>query len=499
VSLRVRISLALLLIAALLVAPAIYGLINLWELRQIAADLKSRDAQAILALGRLNAALQKVAHEQRIHAALGAEPSEGRTAAERRLGEAATRADASFGILASAGYEAESDEARRLWEETARVAAEARRRVEAGELAAAEELQRGTVDPAFAALDAALDPIGQAIDQAADLQVLRAGEIAAEAVRTTLAALAVAVVVALAVGYWLARSIGRPVDQLGRATRVVAAGAFDPDLTVSTRRHDELGELARSFTAMTTQLAELDRLKAEFVSVASHELKTPLSVIRGYVALLRRGTYGTPDEKTDRVLGRIDTQVDQLDRMIRRLLDVSRFEAGGGRLELTEIELAPFLAHFEEAFEALAVQNEIALDERLGPDLPETIVGDADRLNEVFGNLLSNAFKFTRPGGRITLSATRAEVAGGEGIEVAVVDTGVGIPEDKLPRVFEKFFQVGDGEQPRHAGSGLGLAIAKEIVDAHGGAIDVESRLGEGTKFRVLLPVRPPAHRPASD
>jgi len=495
VNLRTRISLALLVIAALLVAPAIYGLVNLRELRQIAADLKSRDAQAILALGRLNAALQKVAHEQRIHAVLGSEPSEGRTAAERRLGEAATRADASFALLSSAGYEAESDEARRLWEETARVAAEVRRRVEAGDLAAAEALQRGTVEPAFAALDAALDPIGEAIDQAGDLQVLRAGEIAAEAVRTTLAALAVAVLVALAVGYWLARSIGRPVDQLGRATRVVAAGAFDPDLTVSTRRADELGDLARSFSAMTGQLAELDRLKAEFISVASHELKTPLSVIRGYVALLRQGTYGTPGEKAEKVLARIDTQVDQLDRMIRRLLDVSRFEAGGGRLELTEIELAPFLAHFEEAFEALAVQNDIALEKVLGPDLPATITGDADRLNEVFGNLLSNAFKFTRRGGRIRLAAARAEVAGGEGLEIAVSDTGVGIPEDKLPRVFEKFFQVGDGEQPRHAGSGLGLAIAKEIVDAHGGAIDVESRVGEGTTFRVLLPVRPSLDR----
>lgn len=494
-SLRSRISLALLVITALLVAPAIYGLVNLWELRQIAADLKSRDAQAILALGRLNAALQKVAHEQRIHAALGAEPSEGRTAAERRLAQAATQADAGFALLAAAGYGAESEEARSLWEETARVAAEARRRVEAGELPAAEELQRGTVEPAFAALDAALDPIGQAIDQAGDLQVLRAGEIAAEAVRTTLVALAFAVVVALVVGYWLARSIGGPVDQLGRATRVVAAGAFDPDLTVSTRRRDELGDLARSFTSMTAQLAELDRLKAEFVSVASHELKTPLSVIRGYVTLLRQGTYGTPDEKTDRVLARIDTQVEQLDRMIRRLLDVSRFEAGGGRLELSEIELAPFLAHFEEAFEALAVQNDIALEMALGPDLPATITGDADRLNEVFGNLLSNAFKFTRPGGRIALFAARAEVAGGEGVEVAVADTGVGIPEDKLPRVFEKFFQVANGEQPRSAGSGLGLAIAKEIVDAHGGAIDVESRAGEGTTFRVLLPIRPPLDR----
>src|SRR5690606_28012520 len=203
-------------------------------------------------------------------------------------------------------------------------------------------------------------------------------------------------------------------------------------------RPDEIGDLAHSFHRMTEQLAELDRLKAEFVSVASHELKTPLSVIKGYLSLLLDGIYGEISEEQRKILSSVGDQTDRLARLIQQLLDVSRFEAGGGRLEIHTIELRPFLEELATSFEALAVQNEIDFAIRLGPDLPETIEGDADRLNEVVGNLLSNAFKFTPRNGRIRMRAGRAD----GGIGIAISDTGVGVPQDKITRIFEKFFQV---------------------------------------------------------
>jgi signal transduction histidine kinase len=273
----------------------------------------------------------------------------------------------------------------------------------------------------------------------------------------------------------------------------VAEGDFEPDVRVPAERTDELGDLARSFGTMTEQLAELDRLKAEVVSVASHEIKTPLSVIRGYVALLADGIYGQVNDQQKKTLEAVSDQVDRLTRLVHRLLDISRFEAGGGRLELRRINVRDFLEELTSGFRVLAFQNGIDFHVDVAGDTPVNIEGDADRLNEVLGNLLSNAFKFTERGGRITLSACRD----GTGVEVEVADTGVGIPPDKLPKIFEKFYQVENPAQPRSAGSGLGLAIAREIVEAHGGTIGAESAVGEGTRFRVTLPERPPASRAA--
>jgi signal transduction histidine kinase len=268
----------------------------------------------------------------------------------------------------------------------------------------------------------------------------------------------------------------------------VAEGDFDPNVQVPTERTDEIGDLSRSFHTMTAQLAELDRLKAEFVSVASHEIKTPLSVIRGYVSLLADGIYGEVNDQQKKTLESVSDQVDRLTRLVHRLLDISRFEAGGGRLELRRINVRDFLDELTGGFHVLAFQNGIDFTVNVAGDVPVNVEGDADRLNEVLGNILSNAFKFTERGGRISLDARRD----GTGLVVEVQDSGVGIPPDKLPKIFEKFYQVDNSAQPRSAGSGLGLAIAKEIVEAHGGTISAGSEVGKGTRFRVTLPERPP-------
>jgi signal transduction histidine kinase len=341
-------------------------------------------------------------------------------------------------------------------------------------------------------MGATLAPIARMINQGGEAAVDRAQSIATRASTTALVALAIALAIALTMGAWLARGILSPIHTLRRAMSVVAGGDFSPELAIPPDRPDEIGDLGRSFRGMTKQLAELERLRAQFVAVASHELKTPLSVIKGYVSLVREGIYGDVSEEQQKVLGSVSDQGDRLGRLIQQLLDISRFEAGGGRLDIHPIDLRGFLQELSLSFEALAYQNQIDFQIEIDPSVPPAFEGDDDRLNEVIGNLLSNAFKFTPRQGKIRVRAGPGARQGDELMVIEVSDTGVGIPEDQLSRIFEKFYQVENEAQPLSVGSGLGLAIAQEIVEAHGGTITAESKVGEGTTFRVVLPISHP-------
>jgi signal transduction histidine kinase len=192
-------------------------------------------------------------------------------------------------------------------------------------------------------------------------------------------------------------------------------------------------------------------------------------------------------------------QANTLLRLVKQLLDVSRFEAGGGRLEPRPIVLDELLGELERAFHVLAVQREITFAVNKSPELPHQVFWDLDRVNEVLGNLISNAFKFTPKGGTVELILAPVE----GGVEMRVHDTGAGIPPEQLPRIFEKFYQADNQRSARSAGTGLGLAIAKQIVDAHGGAIRCESTLGVGTTFTIRLPAhvarRSAVHRAVPD
>ncbi len=224
---------------------------------------------------------------------------------------------------------------------------------------------------------------------------------------------------------------------------------------------------------MTEQLEELDKLKAEFVSVASHELKTPINVVLGYVQLLAEGLYGPVAPKQQEVLRTVETQMQALARLVKQLLDVSRFEAGGGKLEPRPFGLNEFLNDLEQAFAILAVQRGIRFSVTRDEGLPAHVTWDHDRMSEVLGNLLSNAFKFTERGGEVELSVEPVK----DGVRMGVRDTGAGIPQEQVPHIFDKFFQASN-QPARSMGSGLGLAIAKEIVDAHRGHIQCESTPG---------------------
>jgi signal transduction histidine kinase len=274
----------------------------------------------------------------------------------------------------------------------------------------------------------------------------------------------------------------------------IAEGEFGYKLAVKPTRNDEFGRLAASYERMAKQLAELDKLKAEFVSIASHELKTPINVILGYLQLLRDGTYGTVSSKQQEILQTLESQAQSLARLSKQLLDVSRFEAGGGSIAPRPIELRAFFVELEAGFRVLAQQRGIGLHVTWSDDAPHEVQWDADRMSEVLGNLLSNAIKFTAAGGHVGLNAERQ----GETVVLEVRDTGAGIKEDQLPHVFEKFYQADNQDAASQKGTGLGLAIAKEIVEAHGGTIQCESSPGVGTTFTINLPTRVQGRRQAA-
>jgi signal transduction histidine kinase len=301
---------------------------------------------------------------------------------------------------------------------------------------------------------------------------------------------------ATAVSVWLTRSVSQPVRELARGMEAVASGRFDHALRLTPARRDEFGGLAANFATMTRRLAELDRLRAEFVSVASHELKTPLNVILGYLALLEEGLYGPLGEEQRGVLRTVEGQARHLTRLVQRLLDVSRFRAGAGAVEARPMALGAWLDDLADAHRVLAAQRQLAFEVVADPALPSTVCWDADRMAEVVGNLLSNAVKFTPVGGRVTLTAEPApdfaaseSARPGPAVRLRVEDTGVGIAPEQLPRIFDKFYQANNQARAAAAGTGLGLAITKQIVEAHGGVIGVESTPEVGTRFVMLVPV----------
>jgi signal transduction histidine kinase len=213
----------------------------------------------------------------------------------------------------------------------------------------------------------------------------KTAEATVDAQRTAAGSLAIALLIALLIAIWLTRSISRPVHDLEKGMRAVADGDFTHRLPMAESRSDEFGRLAGSYQRMASQLAELDKLKAEFVSVASHELKTPINVIVGYLELLQENIYGELNPKQREILLTLGKQAQTLTRLVKRLLDISRFEAGGGKLERRQIDLDRFLHAFESSFQVLALQREISFRVVRGDDLPGHVLWTEDRINEVLG------------------------------------------------------------------------------------------------------------------
>jgi NtrC-family two-component system sensor histidine kinase KinB len=229
-----------------------------------------------------------------------------------------------------------------------------------------------------------------------------------------------------------------------------------------------------------TQLRQEDEMKRGLISTVSHQLKTPLTSIRMAIHLLLEERVGMLTEKQVELLLAAREDSDRLHKIVNNLLDIGRIESGRAEMQFQGVSPHVMVLEAVEPFQRPAKDQGVALNVELPTDLPEVWV-DSTRINHVFGNLLSNALRYTSPGGKVTLSAW----ADDERVHFSVADTGKGIPDKYLPRIFEQFFRV--PEQGKETGVGLGLAIVKQIVEAHGGTVGVESQVGKGTTFTFSL------------
>lgn len=484
-TLRARLTLGLLTIAVILIVPLIVATRSLNRLHGEAEALRTGDFAASLMLGRLRDALNDL--RQAELALLYVREEKSRQAMNDRVKEIQRLADSldTYELLGSARDVRKSMNA-------VSVGAQAEYKAAIGERPGeAERISSAQVMPAIARAESAVFAAERALSERTRDRVAFAASHARQAREAAIIGLALAIIVATLIAAKLTQSVSVPVRELERGMRRVADGELDAKVAISPSRTDEFGRLAASFEDMTAQLVELDKLKAEFVSVASHELKTPINVIMGYVQLMQEGMYGPMSEKQRGVAVILEKQINALSRMVKQLLDVTRFEAGGGRIEVRPVELRGLLHNLEEAFQVLADQRGVRFQASLTDGVPETVHWDADRMNEVLGNLLANAFKFTEKGGEVELHVTSTDHT----VQLEVRDSGAGIPSDQVGRIFDKFFQADNQGAASQVGSGLGLAIARQIVEAHHGSISCDSTPGVGTTFTIVLPEHATARR----
>jgi signal transduction histidine kinase len=232
--------------------------------------------------------------------------------------------------------------------------------------------------------------------------------------------------------------------------------------------------------ADVTNLRRIDEMKSGMLSVVSHELKTPLTSIRMAVHLLLEERIGPLTPKQTEILVAARDDSTRLHQIIENLLDMGRMRAGRASMNLAPVQPERMATDAVESVEAAYADKGVRLTVDIPPDLPP-VLADVERLEHVFANLLGNALKYTPAGGEVTVSAAPAE----EDVQFGVADTGPGIAREHLPRLFERFYRVPG--QPGASGVGLGLAIAKDIVEAHGGRIWVESEPGEGARFSFTV------------
>ena len=235
--------------------------------------------------------------------------------------------------------------------------------------------------------------------------------------------------------------------------------------------------------AQNEELRRLDRLKDDFVASVSHELRTPLTSIRGYLELVLDGEVGELTEEQSRYLLVVDRNVDRLLRVVGDLLFAAQVDAGTIALDCRTTDLDQLVREAVEAARPLAAEHEVELE--LDAEGGAELIGDRARLAQILDNLIANAVKFTPPGGHVEVRTfLEADV-----VVVEVADTGIGISDEDQDRLFQRFFRAEGAILHAIEGTGLGLAIVKAIVDAHGGELSVESISGQGTTFRIALPL----------
>jgi len=304
----------------------------------------------------------------------------------------------------------------------------------------------------------------------------------ARLVRTFTIAVPLALALAAGGGIFLARRALQPVDKIAQTAREIEEGDLSRRINVNTK--DELGRLAATLNEMIGRLEKAFQRQKQFTSDASHELRAPLAVIEAESSLALQKERPSSDYR--RSLEIISQESKQMSSLIDQLLTLARADAGKEQWNFTEVNLGKLINNLSTDVEILC--QEKGLSFQLGQTQDLVVKGDEARLRELFMNLLDNAIRYTPSPGTVSVSFRREE----QMAVVAITDTGVGIPAEDIPFIFERFYRVDKSRSRAEGGSGLGLAICKHIVEAHGGKIEAESQVGVGSTFSVWLPLQSP-------
>lgn len=288
-------------------------------------------------------------------------------------------------------------------------------------------------------------------------------------------------VVGLIASYALARSITVPLLKLNSAVEKISQGDFGQKIEVYAK--DEVGKLAVAFNQMAETLASNNQLRQRLLADIAHELRTPLAVIQGNLEGMLDGVI-EPDKEQ---LQSLYEETIHLNTLIKDLRELSLAEAGQLRLEKQPTDVNQIIIRVSSILKPLADEKDINLINELG-ELPEILI-DAGRINQVLYNLLTNALRYTPQNGTIRVITRMDEFEGREWVMISVADNGSGISEQDLSHIFNHFYRADKSRTRASGGSGIGLAIVKQLIDIHDGRVFVTSKLGEGTTFKIYLPV----------
>ena len=278
------------------------------------------------------------------------------------------------------------------------------------------------------------------------------------------------------------RSIIIPVQEINKATKLIATGNLD--VRIEKQYNDEIGDLADSINTMATDIAAADKMKNDFISTISHELRTPLTSIKGWGETLTLGNQDNVDPLTRKGLQIIVSEAGRLEGFVEELLDFSRLQSGRMNLRLAKCDILAELEDILFTFRERAVREGYEVKYSI-PDQPTVANADANRLKQVFMNILDNALKYSRPGSKILVKADFVKRDGKDNVRIAIADQGCGISAEDLPHVKEKFYKANVSVR----GSGIGLAVTNEIVNLHKGTLDIDSEVGTGTLVTIILPI----------
>ncbi|WP_054957878.1 sensor histidine kinase [Paenibacillus dakarensis] len=289
-----------------------------------------------------------------------------------------------------------------------------------------------------------------------------------------------ALLLALGVTWISAQILSRPLLQMEKATRKIAAGDLETRLAIKNR--DEVGSLAEAINDLAIDLQRYRDSRQEFFANISHELRTPITYLEGYAKVVKEKLYSSEDEK-DKYLGIIQDEAGRLQRLVNDLFELAKMEEGKISLSLEWIDLRDIVQSSVRKLEWKVKEKGLTIQTVFDEAIP-LIQGDGLRIEQIMLNILDNAIRYTDQGS-ISIHIHKSV----EHVQLSIIDTGMGIPEEELPFLFDRFYRIEKSRSRQFGGTGLGLSIAKKLINLHGGQIQVSSKLGNGTRFDIYFPL----------